>query len=72
MWRPSIGFGWKKHAGLICFNFYKPGWTERTGRELSIHIFVRRSHWVWGYVEDWYDGPLRSFGAGPLFLFAWY
>ena len=34
----------------------------------ALHVFVKRSCWTWGYEEDWYDGPLPSYGMGPLFL----
>lgn len=47
----------------------------RLGEDLPrwyAHFFIRREHWVWGYEEDWYDGPLPSFGLGPLFLVVWY
>jgi hypothetical protein len=32
-----------------------------------LHIFPKRRHWVWGHFEDWYDGPIPTWGTGPLF-----
>ena len=60
----NCGFGWKAHAGLIWFCFVAFRW------EWNVHIFVKRSHWIWGHEEDWYDGPLPQWGLGPLFLVA--
>lgn len=37
----------------------------------ALHIFVSRDTWQWGYREDWCDGPIPSFGLGPLFLLIW-
>lgn len=45
-------------AGLVCVTFGP--W--------ALHFLVGRGHWQWGYEEDWYDGPLPSWGCGPLFL----
>ncbi len=48
-------------AGLICVGCGP--W--------ALHIFVwKRSHWTWGFEDGWYDGPLPSYGLGPLFLLA--
>lgn len=41
-------------------------------RGFTLHLGVwKSSGWVWGYEEDWWDGPLPMLGAGPLFLFCW-
>lgn len=42
---------------------------------VGIHIFPRfdpnyTDEW-WGLTESWYDGPLYSFGVGPLFCIVW-
>ncbi len=58
-------FGWRRSAGLISFG------ARFKGYFWNFHFIVQRSHWQWGYVRDWYDGPLYSFGLGPLFLLAW-
>lgn len=49
-----------KMAGLICVQVGP--W--------ALHLFVKKSCWVWGFEEDWYDGPLPNYGLGPLFLLA--
>ena len=56
---------WNK-AGLICFSIGEEGW------DYSLHLFVKPEFWIWGHVEDYYDGPLHRFGLGPLFLLAWF
>lgn len=56
----KIFYGWK-NAGLICF-----AW-----KHWSLHLFVQREEWVFGREDDYFDGPLWYFGAGPLFLLAW-
>jgi len=53
----NVGFNM---AGLLCF-MCGP-W--------ALHVAVRPSHWQWWYKEEWYDGPLPSWGFGPLFLLA--
>lgn len=51
---------WEHSAGLV---MVKVGpW--------YLHLLVKREHWVWGFVEDWYDGPLPNYGLGPFFLLA--
>lgn len=37
----------------------------------AVHFFVRAGSREWGYHESWYDGPIRSFGLGPLLLAVW-
>jgi hypothetical protein len=39
--------------------------------EYSVHLLPRRSEWRWGYKCNWFDGPLREFGLGPLLLVCW-
>jgi hypothetical protein len=53
-----------KSAGRLCI---WRGW-------LSVHLCVRRDHWLWGYHRDWlwYDGPHSAFGLGPLLLVCWF
>ena len=35
----------------------------------TLHIFpMKRKFWEWGYREGWYDGPIPTWGFGPLFL----
>ena len=46
-------------------------WGDAFGRSWGIHVGVMRVHRQWGYVADWYDGPLHSFGLGPLLLVCW-
>ncbi len=50
-------------AGLLCLE-----WGSVPGRD----FFVKRDSWQWGYEENWYDGPLPSFGLGPPRLLAWW
>lgn len=40
-------------------------------RGFSLHIGVRHEYRSWGYREDWWDGPLPSFGLGPFLLVCW-
>lgn len=51
----SVSF---RMAGLVCL----------TVGPWNLHLFVKRSHWTWGYEEDWYDGPLPNYGLGPFAL----
>ena len=60
-----LSFGWK-HAGLISF-----GWVRGGCKSTDIHLFPSFNYWRWGYEEDWYDGPLPSFGLGSLMLICW-
>ena len=48
-------------AGLLSFSW---GASDRW----TIHLFPRREYWEWGRCDSWYDGPLVSWGFGPLFL----
>jgi len=54
----SIHFGWKHNAGLVCV----------AAGPWSVHVGVRRDHWTWGRLDDWYDGELLLLGAGPAIL----
>ena len=50
-------------AGLICFT-----WELKVGY-LTVHLLMRPTFWknsTWIYKEDWYDGPIHTFGIGPL------
>lgn len=38
--------------------------------DLDIHVLPLKDI-VWGYHEEWYDGPLYCLGFGPLLMFAW-
>lgn len=58
----QIEFG--KYAGLIAIHF---GYKKR----FTLHLGVKYAHWMLGYQEDWYDGPLYFFGGGPFFLLSW-
>lgn len=58
----GVFFGWEENSGLICL-WYR-GW--------SLHLAVRGDDWMWGKEEFWYDGPMRSWGLGPVFLLAHY
>lgn len=40
--------------------------------QYALHLGVAREFWQWGYIEEWYDGPIYSFGLGPLFLLCWH
>ncbi len=51
----KVGFN---RAGLVCF----------TSGPWALHLLVTPGHWQFWYKEDWYDGPLPSWGMGPLFL----
>ncbi|WP_158006222.1 hypothetical protein [Serratia sp. 14-2641] len=31
-----------------------------------------RELWYFGYVEDWYDGPIPCFGFGFFHFYLWY
>jgi hypothetical protein len=61
-WR--ISFGWE-HAGLITIWSDSPDMWDTSW---SFHFIPSHTHWVWGFEKDWYDGPLLSWGLGPLFL----
>jgi len=41
------------------------------GDWFSIHILPHKYHKRWWFQRDWYDGPLYSFGLGPLVLVCW-
>ena len=45
-------------AGLVCIG---------VGR-INLHLLVRKEFRQWLWREDWWDGPIYSFGSGPLFL----
>jgi hypothetical protein len=48
------------------------GLGRRPGYLTCIHFGVEKSHRQWGYKQDWYDGPIHSFGLGPLLLVCWF
>lgn len=60
--------GFFKYAGLISFGTPYP---FNGYRYLDVHLVVKPKHWQFGYKKDWYDGPLPSFGLGPLFIVCW-
>ena len=37
----------------------------------ALHLLVRQQYRQWGLSADWYDGPLYSFGLGPILLVVW-
>jgi len=57
----TVNAGWARNAGALAVSW----------RGFSLHFVVQRDCWVWGYDEDYYDGPLPSFGVGPVFLLCW-
>ena len=59
--RPKDSFGKASSAGRIYIEV----------RNLGIHIFPYKNQRQWGYLKEWYDGPLYSFGLGPLLLLCW-
>ncbi|HEY8096166.1 MAG TPA: hypothetical protein VIE65_08740 [Methylobacter sp.] len=65
MW--NIEFGWKNNAGLVCL------WNadEKQLSTFAIHFLVSPRFWLFGRQEEWFDGPLYSFGLGPLILINW-
>lgn len=36
--------------------------------ELSVQFWIRKSSWVWGIKQLYWDGPIWKIGFGPLFL----
>jgi len=56
---PDVYFGWRENCGLVCLDRW--GW--------SLHLGVHPRDWQWGHADDgWYDGPILSWGLGPLAL----
>lgn len=40
--------------------------------KVVFHLFPKGSmNQFWGLQEDWYDGPLYSFGLGKFMLICW-
>lgn len=63
----KIYTGYKKNAGLFTISWDgKEDW-----QCVSIHFFPSKDHWQCGKEEDWHDGPIYSFGLGPLLLICW-
>jgi hypothetical protein len=60
----SIIFG-SQVAGLVDVLFTIRGWV------FDVHFLIRKDQRQWGYVADYYDGPLYSFGLGPFILICW-
>ena len=58
--KSCIGIEWKKAAGRPTIDI----------GTISIHLFPRKGHIIWGPFVDWYDGPRHLFGLGPLVLIA--
>ncbi len=51
-----------KTAGLACVVY----------RRYNLHFIVLKpTHWLLGREETWHDGPIYSFGLGPLALVCW-
>jgi len=55
-----MGF-YRNAAGLLSFDCFGA----------VVHLGVKRQHRQWGRDESWHDGPLYSFGIGPLILVVW-
>jgi hypothetical protein len=60
--QPWADSSWSRWAGLLCCGV--------GGR--SLHIFVRPSHWVWGWRFTMEGVALFEVGLGPLFLYSHY
>lgn len=37
----------------------------------ALHVFPNPEHRIWGMHEGWFDGPIKTFGLGPLFSLVW-
>ena len=59
----GLTLGWKTSAGLFCF------WFNIFSYNLTFHLFISKKHWIFGFEEDWYNGPIYHFGLGPICLF---
>lgn len=58
-------------AGKICFSLTKWNKDHRWFHSWNFHLVIEKEYRLWGYQQDWYDGPLHYFGLGPLFLACW-
>ena len=59
----GLTLGWKTSAGLICF------WFNVFSYNLTFHFIVSKKHWIFGFEDDYYEGPIKLFGLGPICLF---
>lgn len=55
--------------GKLAAGLFYVGYST-TNYEWTLHFLVWPSFWQLGKQEDWYDGPLVSYGFGPFFLLA--
>lgn len=57
----------KGSHGKICITF------RALEFGFNVHLLPRRDKWKdrWGFNESWYDGPLYSFGLGPVIYVCW-
>lgn len=58
----GLTLGWNEAAGLFCF------WFNLFGYGFSIHLFIKKKFWFFGVEEDYFNGPIKLFCLGPLFL----
>ncbi len=49
-------------AGLLTI------WGGSDHQSINFHFFPEKEHRLWGYEEDYYDGPLFNIGLGPLLM----
>lgn len=52
----------------LALTFDAAGVVTIYGGQWFAHFGVRSEHRQWGYHQWWYDGPIDTFGLGPLFL----
>ena len=55
---------WKAGCAPIWIGFEAGDWS------FNVHLLSLKDI-QWGYRDEWYDGPMRSFGLGPLALVCW-
>ncbi len=63
----KFSFGWKNNSGLICVS-WKTKPTKQGFEYWSLHFGVQYRDWIWFRSNDWYNGLIRAWGCGPIFL----
>jgi hypothetical protein len=61
--KTEVTFGWKDAGLMSIWNWSDEPW--------AIHFFPSREFYIWGTNSSWWDGPLKTFGLGPLFVMSW-
>ncbi len=53
------------------FDRSKVAWLTIWFTTAAIHIFPKKEISLWGYEQEFIDGPIHNFGLGPFLYICW-